>query len=98
MEAGGAVFSGPEDPDYRTLLALCEAGKRRLEDIKRFDMPGFRPREEYLREMRRYGVLSPGPLDPQHPIDVYQLDRAYWNFVQRACSAVPSDAADKRTP
>jgi hypothetical protein len=92
------VFASTDEADYQSLLAALRDAQRHLEQIKRFDMPGFRPREEYLREMRRYGVLSPGPLDPQHPIDVYQLDRAYWNFVQRACSAVPSDAADKRTP
>jgi hypothetical protein len=28
-----------DDPDYRTLLALCEAGKCRLDEIKRFDTP-----------------------------------------------------------
>ncbi len=53
------------------------ANKEHLERIGRFDMPHFRPREEYLREMVRYGVLAPdypreGPLDP------YELDRRYW--------------------
>ena len=36
-------FLTTADPDYRLLLAMCEAGKRRLEEIKRFDMPGFKP-------------------------------------------------------
>ena len=80
VEAGGAVFSGPEDPDYRTLLALCEAGKRRLEDIKRFDMPGFRPRPQYVREMQRYGVLPPSFDLTQGLIDAYVLDRRYWDL------------------
>ena len=43
---GGAVFLSTADPDYRLLLAMCEAGKRRLEAVKRFDMPGFKPRED----------------------------------------------------
>ena len=74
------VFAGKDDPDYRVLLAMCEAGRRRLDEIKRFDMPGFRPRPEYVREMKRYGVL-PASLDPEKdPIDVYAVDRRYWDL------------------
>ena len=51
------VFASAADPDYRLLLAMVEAGKRRLDEIKRFDMPGFKPREEYFREMKRFGLL-----------------------------------------
>ncbi|MHB8866976.1 MAG: HzsA-related protein, partial [Pirellulaceae bacterium] len=51
QEAADAVLSGSADPDYRVLLAMCEAGHRRLGEIKRFDMPGFRPRSEYVREL-----------------------------------------------
>ena len=41
-------------------------------------MPGFRPNEHYVREMKRYGVLA-DDFDPAvDPIDVYQVDRAYW--------------------
>jgi hypothetical protein len=72
-----AVFADTADPGYRKLLAMVTAGQQNLQSIKRFDMPGFRPRPQYLREMRRYGVL---PAD--HPddaeLDVYQLDRKYW--------------------
>ena len=38
--ARNGVFLSTADPDYRLLLAMCEAGKRRLEEVKRFDMPG----------------------------------------------------------
>ncbi len=81
---GDGVFPSTADPDYRLLLAMCQAGKRRLEEIKRFDMPGFKPREEYIREMKRYGLL-PETFDiKKDPLDVYQLDRRYWDsFVYR---------------
>jgi hypothetical protein len=72
-----AVFADANDADYRAILAMCQAGKRRLEEIKRFDMPGFRPPEPYLREMARYGVLKAIPA-PGLPVDTYALDRAYW--------------------
>ena len=38
-----AVFVDTGDPDYRKILALCQMGKENLDQIKRFDMPGFRP-------------------------------------------------------
>jgi hypothetical protein len=45
---------------------------------KRFDMPGFRPNEHYIREMQRFGFL-PKNLAPDAPIDIYATDRAYWD-------------------
>jgi len=56
---------------------MAAAGKDNLDTIKRFDMPGFRPRPQYLREMKRYGVLAPDHPDDA-PVDAYQLDRLYW--------------------
>ncbi|NUQ60956.1 MAG: hypothetical protein HUU20_00600 [Pirellulales bacterium] len=80
-ENGGSVLPGKDDSDYRTLLAMCEAGRDRLNEIKRFDMPGFRPRPEYVREMKRYGAL-PATFDGEKdPIDAYALDRRYWNLL-----------------
>ena len=72
-----SVFADADDADYRALLEFVAAGKRNLETIKRFDMPGFRPRPQYLREMRRYGVLRAGHADDA-PVDVYDVDRRYW--------------------
>ncbi len=72
------VFANTNDPDYQKLLAMCAAGKTRLDEIKRFDMPGFKPRIEYVREMRRYGVL-PEDIDYEKTtFDPYDLDRRYW--------------------
>ncbi|NUN94626.1 MAG: hypothetical protein HUU16_00485 [Candidatus Omnitrophica bacterium] len=71
------VFNDPNDADYRTILAAIRDAKDRLEQIKRFDMPGFSPRQEYVREMRRYGIL-PGEGDLDQALDPYVLDRAYW--------------------
>ncbi len=71
------VFSDRNDPDYQAIWALCHKGKLCLEDIKRFDMPGFRPPRAYVREMKRYGVL-PASFGPKDPVDTYALDQAYW--------------------
>ena len=72
------VFSDTQDPDYQAILKTIQAAKARLEKIKRFDMPGFRPNEHYVREMKRYGVL-PADFDlANDPINVYEVDQAYW--------------------
>ncbi|MHC4403626.1 MAG: HzsA-related protein [Planctomycetota bacterium] len=72
-----AVFVDTKDPDYRALLAMAAAGKESLDRIKRFDMPGFRPRPQYVREMKNYGVLD-ADLPDDAAIDPYATDRAYW--------------------
>lgn len=74
-KAPRTVFASAQDPDYRKLLALVEAGRDRLASAKRFDMPGFMPRIDWVREMKRYGVLAP---DAQGPIDPYAVERRYW--------------------
>jgi hypothetical protein len=71
------VFATKNDPDYQTLLAMIAAGKRYLDSIKRFDMPGFQPLPQYLREMQRYGILPP-ERSALAPVDGYELDRRYW--------------------
>ena len=74
------VFSDSNDPDYRKILAMCVAGKEQLENIKRFDMPGFRPPAPYVREMKRYGVLPTSFDSAEDPIDVYDTDQAYFRM------------------
>jgi len=48
-----------------------------LEEIKRFDMPDFVPRREYLRELQKYGIL-PKDHDISSVVDCYDLDQRYW--------------------
>jgi len=74
------VFRDANDPDYRLILTHVRAAAAKLDEIKRFDMPGFVPSEHYVREMKRYGVL-PASLDPNaKPIDVYATDEGYWRL------------------
>ncbi|HUS93091.1 MAG TPA: hypothetical protein VM695_14630 [Phycisphaerae bacterium] len=72
------VFASTSDADYQAILAMLRRGRETLEEIKRFDMPGFRPREAYVREMKRYGVLPASFDAASGPIDVYATDAAYW--------------------
>ena len=76
-QAQKPVFADAKDPDYQKMLAVVQDAKKWLDENKRFDMPGFRPNEPYIREMKRYGIL-PLALGPNDPVDCYATDRAYW--------------------
>jgi len=72
------VFADTSDADYQKALAEIARVGERLDEQKRFDMPGFRPSRHYVREMIRYGVL-PDTFDAESdPIDAYETDRLYW--------------------
>lgn len=72
------VFATTDDADYRTLLAMCVAGQEHLQRVKRFDMPGFTPRKDWVREMQRYGILDAcDPLE-RECLDVYAVEQRYW--------------------
>ena len=74
----GAVFASTGDPDYQAILGMCAAGHRRLDEVKRFDTPGFKPRPEWVGEMKRCGILAPD-IDPARDvIDVYATEQSYW--------------------
>ena len=72
-----SVFTDTTDPDYQAMLSAIKVEAKRLAEIKRFDMPGFRPNEHYIREMKFYGIL-PGDLAADAPVDPYKTDRKYW--------------------
>lgn len=85
------VFKDTNDPLYQATLAALRDAHQRLMAGKRFDMPGFRPNEHYIREMQRFGFL-PKDLKPTDPIDCYAVDRAYWNsFNYQPVTARPFD-------
>jgi len=73
----GDIFATTTDPDYQALLRGIEEAANYLRAITRFDMPGFRPPPEYLRELRRYGIV-PAASASGEPFNVYELDRRYW--------------------
>ncbi|MDR2169893.1 MAG: hypothetical protein LBP59_07120, partial [Planctomycetaceae bacterium] len=81
-EDGGYGLCGKDilkkgDENYKTILAGIERAKVQLDKIKRFDMPNFQPRPEYIREMKRFEIL-PKDFDQTTPVDYYDLDQKYW--------------------
>jgi hypothetical protein len=80
------IFADPRDPDYQAILLHLQTAGEMLEHIKRFDMPGFKPNEHYVRELKRFGVLPPTFDLAKDPIDVYATDEAYWRSLWHPAS------------
>jgi len=77
-KAGGAVFAATDEADYRRILEDIRFTKAALDRQKRFDMPGFRPGAHYVREMKRYGILPPRFDPARDPVNVYDVEGAYF--------------------
>lgn len=88
-KSGTAVFESTSDMDYQTILALAARGKAFLDENKRFDMPGFTPKSEWLREIKRYGIVAP-TISRNDVVNPYAVEQAYWRSLwQKPCSAEP---------
>ena len=72
------VFQSDADPDYRSLLTAITRAKQVLDAQPRFGTPEFRPNRQYVREMKRFGLL-PIDFDPAwDSLDVFAADQQYW--------------------
>ena len=78
MRADGTMFASTGDPGYQAIRAMIVAGQKFLnDDNTRFDMTNFKPRADWVREMKRYGVL-PECVKPGEVADVYAIEQDYW--------------------
>jgi len=72
------VFKSKDETDYKKLLGALDAAKKVIDAEPRYSTPGFRPNRQYVRELKKYGVL-PADFDPSRDeIDVFRSDQAYW--------------------
>jgi len=82
-KAGGrgscpGVFKTKNDPDYKRLLASLQQAKTNMDATPRFGTPRFKPNRQYIREMKKYGIL-PKSFDPsKDKIDGFKIDQKYW--------------------
>jgi hypothetical protein len=78
------VFASTSDPDYVKILAEIQSGANALlKNANSYEIAGFRPRAEYIREMIRFGILPRGCDPEKTAIDVFQTDRKYWDLFVR---------------
>jgi hypothetical protein len=73
-----SAFTGKDDIAYKILLAAVEKQKKRLEEVPRFGTAQFKPNRQYVREMKRFGVLPDDFNLARDPIDVFETDQKYW--------------------
>jgi len=78
-EVSHEIFKNSKDPDYQTILKVISSGKDYIDNKdKRWHMAGFKPNSDYVREMKRYGIL-PEEFDVEKdPINIFETDQKYW--------------------
>jgi hypothetical protein len=84
-EAGGwgtcpHRFNGRSDPQYQSLLNLIRQRKQQYDQVPRYGTPEFKPNEQYVREMKRFGVLPAQFAVERDPIDIFEVDQRYWKL------------------
>ena len=82
------TFSSESDPDYQKLLALAQRGQSFLAENKRFDVPDFTPKPEWVREMKRYGII-PECTTAGEICDPYKIEQLYWRSLWYQPKAAP---------
>lgn len=89
-ERCGAVFKDRNDKDWMAIVAAMQRGREQY-GAPRWGEAGFQPNAQYVREMKRFGVL-PDTFDPaRDKIDCFEVDQRYWaTFTHRP---VPQAAA-----
>ncbi|MDP6046992.1 MAG: hypothetical protein QGH94_01840 [Phycisphaerae bacterium] len=77
-QAAKLLFTDTKNADYQALLKMATEAKVCLAKNRRWDMPEFKPHPYYIREMKRYGILSEAFDIDRDKIDVFKIDRRYW--------------------
>ena len=73
-------FSGPTDRDYTELLHWLNLPKKQLKQKPLYGMPTFRPNKQFIREMKRFGVLAADFNPGRGPIDFFEIEQKYWEL------------------
>ena len=78
-ETCGAVFASKDDPDYRQMLDALQHSKVERDKIPRYSTPEWRANRQYIREMKRFGILPPSFDPATNRLDTFETDSAYWD-------------------
>ncbi len=81
-EAEEPVFESKEDPAYRLLLDFVHKVQKQYGPPRWFQ-DGFKPRDFYVREMKRFGALDEDFDPSEDKLDPYATDRRYFRNIYR---------------
>ena len=73
-------FSGKDDIEYRAMLAAIRKGSEQMEKVARFGTEAFKPNRQYVREMKKFGVLPAGFDVSRDAIDIFETDQKYFEL------------------
>jgi hydrazine synthase alpha subunit-like protein len=73
-------FSGKDDVEYQVMLAAIRNGKKQMDQVGRFGTPQFKPNRQYVREMKKFGILAAQFDVSRDPIDVFETDQKYFEL------------------
>ena len=76
-----AIFASKNDPDYLTLLAAIRDAKALHDSDPKWDTPGWKAPPEYIREMKRHGILPEAFDREKDTLDPHEVDKRYWTAV-----------------
>ncbi|MDP6637518.1 MAG: discoidin domain-containing protein [Phycisphaerae bacterium] len=76
-----SVFESRDDPDYKTLLAAIRDAKALHDSDPRWDTPGWKAPIEYIREMKRHGIIPESFDRKKDKLDPHEIDKRYWAAV-----------------
>jgi len=89
QSCGAAVFADKNDPDYKKMLDAIQESKQRYTANPPWGQEGWLPNPQYIREMKRFGILPESFDITKDPFDPFEVDQAYWR------SAWPKPAPPK---
>ncbi len=84
-EAGGwgtcqHKFTGTDDKAYQGLLYGLKKAKESATQKPLYGMSTFRPNRQFIREMKRFGVLAADFNPSRDPIDFFDIEQEYWQL------------------
>ncbi len=78
QRCGNAVFKSKDDPDYQRIVKALQECKVRIAVKAPWGEPGWKPNKQFIREMKRYGILAESFDIERDEFDPFAIDQAYW--------------------
>jgi cytochrome c553 len=92
---GKAIFKDKNDPDYQKILAGIKEAHALYAAQPAWGMKGWKPNKDYIREMKRYGVLPQAFDLEKDPFDPFAVDQAYWRSLWPENNPTPQSVSSK---